>query len=98
MTEEKNYEEKSCNCFCKSKWFKKFLIVTFGTFIGAFLALCLFSAINKPPMPPIPPMHPAMHHPGMHKECPCWHHYKNSRPKAHPPVIPQAPEPPIQVR
>ena len=51
MSDEiKNTEEKR-TCFCQSKGFKKFLIVTCGTFVGVFLALSLFAAVNKPPMP-----------------------------------------------
>ena len=45
-------EEKKC--FCKSEEFKKFLIVTFGSFVGVFLALSLFAALHKPPMPIVP--------------------------------------------
>lgn len=45
-------EEKKC--FCKSEEFKKFLIVTFGSFVGVFLALSLFAALHKPPMPIAP--------------------------------------------
>ena len=56
MTEEnKIVEEETCHCFCKSKGFRKFLIVASGSFVGVFLALSLFSALNKPPMPaPMP--------------------------------------------
>ena len=46
-------EEKTC--FCQSKGFRKFLIVATGTFVGAFLALSLFAALHRPPMPaPMP--------------------------------------------
>jgi len=52
MTEEiKIEEEKKCNCFCHSKGFKKFVVVAAGTFVGVYLALSLFAAIHKPPMP-----------------------------------------------
>ena len=55
MTEENKIVEEQCHCFCKSKGFRKFLIVASGSFVGVFLALSLFSALNKPPMPaPIP--------------------------------------------
>ena len=56
MTEEnKIVEEEQCRCFCKSKGFRKFLVVATGTFVGVFLALSLFAALHKPPMPaPMP--------------------------------------------
>lgn len=55
MTEEIKIEEKQCNCICQSKGFRKFLVVAAGTFVGVYLALSLFAAIHKPPMPaPIP--------------------------------------------
>lgn len=41
-------------CFCHSKWFRKFLIISLGTFVGVYFALCLFTAIHKPPMMPRP--------------------------------------------
>ena len=47
---------------CHSKGFRKFLIVATGTFVGAFLALSLFAALHRPPMPVPMPM-PA--------HCPC---------------------------
>ena len=62
MTEEnKIVEEEQCRCFCKSKGFRKFLVVTTGTFVGVFLALSLFTALHKPPMPALMP-------------CPCEYH------------------------
>ena len=69
MSEEKTVEivkEKECNCFCKSEGFRNFLITALGTFVGVFLALSLFAALHKPPMPcpchrfPHPP-HMQMH-------------------------------------
>lgn len=45
-------EEKKC--ICQSEEFKKFLIVAFGSFVGVFLALSLFAALHKPPMPIVP--------------------------------------------
>lgn len=70
MTEEQRAEERQCDCICMSKWFRRFLAVTCGSFVGVFLALCLFHAINKPPMPPMPGMYP----PPYHHECRCDHH------------------------
>lgn len=53
-------EEKKCDCICHSKGFRKFLTVAAGTFVGVYLALSLFAAIHKPPMP-VP----------MQAPCPC---------------------------
>lgn len=87
MTDEvKNLEEKEIEtkeCFCQSKGVKKFVIVSLGTFVGAFAALSLFAALNKPPM--MPPMGCPMknmfmgHHHMMkmhHKDCDCKCHKK----------------------
>ena len=49
MTKE---ETKECKCMVHCECFKKFLIVSFGSFIGVFFALCLFTAIHKPCCPP----------------------------------------------
>ena len=49
-------EEKEC-CVCKlirCENCKKFLVVALGTFVGVFCALSLFTAVNKPMMPPTP--------------------------------------------
>ena len=75
MTEENKIErvnvevkEETCKCFCKSEWFKKFLIKTLAVFIGTFSALSLFAALHKPPMiKPVPygmkrPCHCQMYH------------------------------------
>lgn len=48
-------QEDKHTCLCHSKMFKKFLITTFGTFFGVLMALCLFTAVHRPPMP-MPPM------------------------------------------
>ena len=58
MTDEnKNVEEIKVEnkCFCKSEEFKKFIIVATGSFVGVFFALCLFSALHRPPMSPVIP-------------------------------------------
>ena len=54
-------------CFCQSEGVKRFLITALGSFVGVFCAICLFAALNKPPMPPCPyaPMMRAPIH------CPC---------------------------
>lgn len=71
---EENYNveiknEKHHECFCHSKWFKKFLLTTLGSFLGFYFALCLFTAMHKPPMPGACPcgcgcpiMRGSMHH------------------------------------
>lgn len=50
--ENYNVEVKEEKCFCQSKFFRKFMVVALGTFVGAFLAMSLFAAMHKPPMPP----------------------------------------------
>ena len=69
MTEEnrnENIKDDNNTCICQSKWFRKLLINTFGTFLGVFLALSLFAALHKPPMMGCPchfkMMPPPMHH------------------------------------
>lgn len=54
MTEEKTTEitkETECKCFCKSEGFRNFVVTALGTFAGVYMALSLFGAIHKPPMP-----------------------------------------------
>ena len=76
ITTETKEEHK---CFCQSKGFRKFLVIALGTFVGVYSALCLFTALHKPMMPPHgfgygfgAPMPPAM-------QCPCkqfkMHHF-----------------------
>ncbi len=67
--ENYNVEVTEHKCFCQSKWFKKLLMTTLGSFLGVFLALSLFAALHKPPMPAgcpcgcgCPMMRQAMHH------------------------------------
>ena len=50
MGEEKKYEENH-ECFCKSKGFRNFLTVALGSFVGVYLALCLFTIMHRPPCP-----------------------------------------------
>ena len=55
MTDENKITEEKHECLCQNKYFKKFVVTTAGTFVGAFLAISLFAALNKPPMPiPMP--------------------------------------------
>ena len=70
MSEEHNVEvkEEKCNCLCHSKGFRKFLVIATGTFVGVYCALCLFTAIHRPPMPApcpcgCPMMRPPVAHP-----------------------------------
>ena len=54
MSEEKTVQtvkEKECQCFCKSEGFRNFVITALGTFAGVYMALSLFTAVHKPPMP-----------------------------------------------
>lgn len=72
-------QDNQCQCFCKSKGFRKFLTIALGSFVGVYCALSLFCALHKPPMP----MHPVggfyghhhmiKHHGG---DCPCKKHMK----------------------
>ena len=73
MSEENRIEnvEVRQECFCQSKWFKKFLTKTLAVFIGTFAALSLFAALHKPPMPPCPFAKGPMMRPAMH----CHHHH-----------------------
>ena len=65
-------QEKECKCFCHSKGFKKFLTVAIGTFVGVYCALCLFTALHKPPMIiPAPFGYQSM------QGCPCQMHHKH---------------------
>lgn len=73
MSEEKfEKSEKECKCFCQSKYFKKFLVVVFGSFVGVYFALSLFTLVHRPPIyqpygfAPMP-----MHH--YMNNCPCKH-------------------------
>ena len=66
MTEENKIEvkEETCNCICKSKGFRNFLVVATGSFVGVFCAISLFTALHKPPMPiPCPMGGPQMRPP-----------------------------------
>ncbi len=51
MSEEIRNEGKVCKC---EDAFKKFAILTTAAFTGCFLALCVFSALTRPQMPPMP--------------------------------------------
>ena len=81
MTDENKIEvnnEIKHECFCQSKWFRKFLTIALGTFVGVFCALSLFTALHKPPMPPCPFANGPMMRPAMH--CPHhFGHYKHMR-------------------
>ena len=107
MSEELK-EIKNEECFCKNKYFRNFLTTTAGVFVGGFLALSLFGAINKPPMPAFPMHPPVFHHytpqfPIMkHCDCPChkkmkmFHEFKKGEFKKgefkRPPFNPQKPD------
>ena len=40
VTNEKA-EKETCNCFCKSEGFRKFIVVALGSFTGVFCAIKL---------------------------------------------------------
>ena len=71
MTEEQKElrEEKKCNCLCNSDGFKKFVIVSAGSFVGVFCALSLFAALHKPPMMMPCPYRSMMRPPAPHCQC-----------------------------
>lgn len=73
MSEENKIEvkEETCNCICKSKGFRNFVVVATGSFVGVFCALSLFAALHKPPMPM--PCHPAIY--GMRAPLTQPHHF-----------------------
>ena len=47
--ENKTETTEQKTCFCQNKYFKKFLVVALGSFVGVYLALSLFAACHKPP-------------------------------------------------
>lgn len=59
MAEENKTEiqTETCNCICKTKGFRNFIVVATGSFVGVFCALSLFAALHKPPMPMHYPTH-----------------------------------------
>ena len=73
MSEENKItnEEK---CLCQNKFFKKFAVVTLGTFVGGFCAINLFAALNKPPM--MMPINPMMYGGAFHHKM-MMGHYKH---------------------
>ncbi len=62
-----------------SEDFKKFLIVTFGTFIGFYFALSLFAAVHNPMIKSChcnkPPVLSQMYYPGINQDFKNQHHY-----------------------
>lgn len=66
MSDEQNVRietKEEHKCFCQSKGFRKFIVIALGTFVGVYSALCLFTALHRPPM--MPPQF------GMAPGCPC---------------------------
>ena len=82
MTDEnKNVVKEEEKCFCKSEGFQKFIIVATGSFVGVFLALSLFTALQRPPMPP---MHPQIPMAPIHRPLPQpMHHHFKGEPRCH---------------
>ena len=79
MTDEiKNVEVKQ-ECFCQSKFFRKFLVTALGSFVGVFCALSLFAALHKPPMPPCPFGHGPMMRAPFHCHHKHFNHHKGYR-------------------
>ncbi|MBE7703468.1 MAG: hypothetical protein E7Z89_05390 [Cyanobacteria bacterium SIG28] len=73
MSDENRIEtrKETCECFCRSEWFKKFVTKTLAVFVGVFSALSLFAALNKPPVPPCPCAYKMMRPPM------AYHHHFN---------------------
>lgn len=51
IKEEVNVQKQE-KCKCTGKCIKVFLLGILASFLGCLIALCLFSAIKRPPMPP----------------------------------------------
>ena len=79
MTDENKIVEVKNECFCKSKWFRKFLAISLGTFVGVFSALSLFAVLHKPPMPPCPFARHLVPHHAIHCKHHCNHHKMHDR-------------------
>lgn len=73
MSDENKIVEEKPTCICQNKEFRHFLTIAGGSFVGVFLALSLFAALHRPPMPPIPPMAPCPC--GYQMVRPCPHHH-----------------------
>lgn len=73
MSEEEKVET---TCFCKSKAFRKFLVIALGTFVGVYAALSLFAATHRPPVMPPCPMGFGAPAP-VAAPCPFKHHHRN---------------------
>ena len=54
MTEEIKEEKTECKCIVHCECVRKFFIVALGSFVGVFCALCLFTALHRPPCGPCP--------------------------------------------
>ena len=50
--ETKEETKEETKCICQSKFFRKFLVIALGTFVGVYSALCLFTALHRPMFPP----------------------------------------------
>ena len=82
MSEEKNVvieTKDEQKCFCQREGFRKFLIIALGTFVGVYTALCLFTALHRPPFMP-----PAGFNGAYRGGCPCKmiHHHQHHINKA----------------
>ena len=80
----KEEEKKECKCLVHCECFKKFLIVSFGSFLGVFFALCLFTAIHKPCGFPPSPKNFEHQVPNVERQLPPMHnHYAPVMPMEH---------------
>ena len=79
---ENNHDaEHHSQCFCQSKGFRKFLVIALGTFVGVYCALCLFTALHRPPMIPPCMIYKGFAGAGIERPCPGkimhHHHFKH---------------------
>lgn len=95
MSENEEIKNEKHVCNCEKKELCRFLLTILGSFLGCLVALCLFSAVNKP-QPPVPPMPPRFEAPAPPiVDCPCMRYRGEFRPdRFHHPERP--PMPPVR--
>ncbi len=74
MTDEIKQETVTNSQWSISPDFAKFLLMILGSFIGCLIALCLFSAVIRPPEKPYCPMMPPRY------DAPYYHYRGEFRP------------------
>ena len=78
MSENEEIKDEKKECHCEKKALCKFLLIVLASFIGALIALCLYSAALKPqpqhPAPIMPPRFEAQAPQQHFGGCNCKHH------------------------